>query len=71
MQDLDVHPGSAELLSALRELRRLFALAFLFSAFVNLPLLTGPLYMIHEAGSGAGSTPAARHWPIRSPRPPP
>ena len=38
--------GSAEIRAALRESRRLFASIGLFSAFVNLLMLTGPLFML-------------------------
>ena len=38
--------GSAEIRTALRESRRLFGSIALFSAFVNLLMLTGPLFML-------------------------
>ena len=38
--------GSAEIRAALRESRRLFASIGLFSVFVNLLMLTGPLFML-------------------------
>ena len=38
--------GAAEIRAALRESRRLFASIALFSVFVNLLMLTGPLFMM-------------------------
>ena len=38
--------GAAEIRSALAESRRLFGSIGLFSAFVNLLMLTGPLFML-------------------------
>ena len=42
----DAGPGRAEIRAALAESRRLFASIALFSAFVNLLMLTGPLFML-------------------------
>ncbi|SFR34314.1 type I secretion system permease/ATPase [Litoreibacter janthinus] len=49
------HLGRAELLAARRESRPLFVAAFLFSVFVNLLMLTGPLYMLQVYDRVLGS----------------
>jgi ATP-binding cassette subfamily C protein len=49
------HQGRAELLAARRESRPLFFAAFVFSIFVNLLMLTGPLYMLQVYDRVLGS----------------
>ncbi len=46
MSGRSAKPGMAEIRAALAESRRLFAAIGLFSAFVNLLMLTGPLFML-------------------------
>lgn len=46
MKTSDTGPGSAELRAARAEGGRLFAAVFLFSIFVNLLMLTGPVFML-------------------------
>ncbi|MGF6860749.1 ATP-binding cassette subfamily C protein [Rhodobacteraceae bacterium MBR-64] len=46
MKTADTGPGSAELRAARAEGGRLFAAVFLFSIFVNLLMLTGPVFML-------------------------
>lgn len=55
MTELNFQSGTSELRAARREARGLFAVAFLFSAFVNLLLLTGPLYMLQVYDRVLGS----------------
>lgn len=43
----DLRPGRAEWRAAFLPLRGLFGMVLLFSVFVNLLMLTGPLYMLH------------------------
>ena len=47
--------GKAELLAARKESRSLFSFAFIFSIFVNLLMLTGPLYMLQVYDRVLGS----------------
>ena len=49
------HLGAAELRAARRESRPLFIAAFVFSIFVNLLMLTGPLYMLQVYDRVLGS----------------
>ncbi|SHF35546.1 ATP-binding cassette, subfamily C [Litoreibacter ascidiaceicola] len=49
------HLGRAELTAARRESRPLFVAAFIFSIFVNLLMLTGPLYMLQVYDRVLGS----------------
>ncbi|RLJ41296.1 ATP-binding cassette subfamily C protein [Litoreibacter meonggei] len=49
------HLGRAELIAARRESRPLFIAAFVFSIFVNLLMLTGPLYMLQVYDRVLGS----------------
>ena len=49
------HTGKAELVAARRESRPLFIAAFVFSIFVNLLMLTGPLYMLQVYDRVLGS----------------
>ena len=49
------HSGRQELLDARRESRPLFVAAFVFSVFVNLLMLTGPLYMLQVYDRVLGS----------------
>ncbi len=49
------HAGREELISVRRESRRLFWSAFTFSIFVNLLMLTGPLYMLQVYDRVLGS----------------
>lgn len=49
------HLGKAELVAARRESRPLFIAAFVFSIFVNLLMLTGPLYMLQVYDRVLGS----------------
>lgn len=49
------HRGRQELLDARRESRALFVAAFVFSIFVNLLMLTGPLYMLQVYDRVLGS----------------
>ncbi|MBC7157204.1 MAG: type I secretion system permease/ATPase, partial [Rhodobacteraceae bacterium] len=46
MRNLDISRGLAELRAARAENRRLFVAVFVFSVFVNLLMLTGPLFML-------------------------
>jgi len=50
-----LHPGRMELAAARRESRPLFWAAFVFSIFVNLLMLTGPLYMLQVYDRVLGS----------------
>ena len=45
---LAIRSGASEIRAALGESRRLFASIGLFSAFVNLLMLTGPLFMLQN-----------------------
>ena len=47
MADATTNPGRAELIEARRESRGLYWLVAIFSFFVNLLMLTGPLYMLN------------------------
>ncbi len=49
------HKGREELAEARNESRKLFWMAFLFSIFVNLLMLTGPLYMLQVYDRVLGS----------------
>jgi ATP-binding cassette subfamily C protein len=55
MSAADTASGRVELRAARRENRRLFAAVFLFSVFVNLLMLTGPLYMLQVYDRVLGS----------------
>jgi ATP-binding cassette subfamily C protein len=50
-----MHKGRVELAEARRESRSLFWMAFIFSVFVNLLMLTGPLYMLQVYDRVLGS----------------
>ncbi len=50
-----LHSGRTELVNARRESRHLFWAAFIFSIFVNLLMLTGPLYMLQVYDRVLGS----------------
>ena len=58
MAPLEFKRGREELDAARRDLRGLLAAAFIFSIFVNLLMLTGPLYMlqVYDRVLGSGST---------------
>lgn len=47
MADATLNPGQAELIEARRESQSLYWLVAIFSFFVNLLMLTGPLYMLN------------------------
>jgi ABC-type protease/lipase transport system fused ATPase/permease subunit len=55
----DLHAGQAELRAALQGQRGLFGMVLLFSVFVNLLMLTGPLYMlqVYDRVLASGSEP--------------
>ena len=55
----DLRAGQAELRAALRGQRGLFGMVLLFSVFVNLLMLTGPLYMlqVYDRVLASGSEP--------------
>lgn len=55
MKQEDFHKGRTELQEARRESRYLFWMAFIFSVFVNLLMLTGPLYMLQVYDRVLGS----------------
>lgn len=55
MRQDPLHKGKSELLAARRESRALFVAAFVFSIFVNLLMLTGPLYMLQVYDRVLGS----------------
>ncbi|MCY4333543.1 MAG: type I secretion system permease/ATPase [Litoreibacter sp.] len=55
MRQHPLHQGQSELRAARRESRHLFWLAFIFSVFVNLLMLTGPLYMLQVYDRVLGS----------------
>ena len=55
MRQDPLHRGKAELISVRRESRALFWAAFVFSIFVNLLMLTGPLYMLQVYDRVLGS----------------
>jgi ATP-binding cassette, subfamily C, bacterial len=55
MADLDRRKGRAELRASLRESFGLYLIVFLFSFFVNLLMLTGPLYMLQVYDRVLGS----------------
>lgn len=55
MKQDPLHPGRTELAAARRESRSLFWAAFIFSIFVNLLMLTGPLYMLQVYDRVLGS----------------
>ena len=51
----DISPGLTELKAARRQGRQLYVVIFLFSFFVNLLMLTGPLYMLQVYDRVLGS----------------
>ena len=55
MKQADFHKGRTELWDARAESRSLFWMAFIFSIFVNLLMLTGPLYMLQVYDRVLGS----------------
>ncbi|RYH10832.1 type I secretion system permease/ATPase [Tropicimonas sp. IMCC6043] len=55
MRESDIERGRNELRAARAESRELFAAAFIFSVFVNLLMLTGPLYMLQVYDRVLGS----------------
>lgn len=55
MTQKQVPPGRTELVVARRRSRRLFWFVALFSVFVNLLMLTGPLYMMQVYDRVLGS----------------
>ena len=59
MSQSDFKRGSDELTASRRDMRGLLLMAFLFSVFVNLLMLTGPLYMlqVYDRVLGSGSLP--------------
>ena len=55
MRQDPLHKGKQELIEARRESKHLFWVAFVFSIFVNLLMLTGPLYMLQVYDRVLGS----------------
>ena len=55
MSQKDNHQGRAELRAVRAESRKLFGVVFIFSLFVNLLLLTGPIYMLQVYDRVLGS----------------
>ncbi|MEP5759135.1 MAG: type I secretion system permease/ATPase [Litoreibacter sp.] len=55
MRQDPLHKGKQELIEARRESKKLFWAAFIFSVFVNLLMLTGPLYMLQVYDRVLGS----------------
>lgn len=55
MTPQDIRPGLTELKAARRQGRQLYVVIFLFSFFVNLLMLTGPLYMLQVYDRVLGS----------------
>ena len=55
MSQKDNHQGRAELRAVRAESRKLFGVVFIFSVFVNLLLLTGPIYMLQVYDRVLGS----------------
>ena len=64
MASIDFKRGRDELTAARRDLRGLLFAAFFFSIFVNLLMLTGPLYMLQVYDCVLGSRSEATLWAL-------
>ena len=64
MASIDFKRGRDELTAARRDLRGLLFAAFFFSIFVNLLMLTGPLYMLQVYDRVLGSRSEATLWAL-------
>ena len=64
MAFIDFKRGRDELTAARRDLRGLLFAAFFFSIFVNLLMLTGPLYMLQVYDRVLGSRSEATLWAL-------